>query len=52
MDPVWAAPISTLIGAISTAILMWATYRWPRGRSRYEDERDELEARLREEEED
>jgi hypothetical protein len=35
---VWAAPISTLVGAIATAILMWASYNWPSGSHRGESE--------------
>lgn len=31
MDPALAAPIATVAGAIATAILMWASYNFPRG---------------------
>ncbi len=31
MDPALAAPIATVAGAVATAILMWASYNYPRG---------------------
>ncbi len=31
MDPALAAPVATVAGAIATAILMWASYNYPRG---------------------
>lgn len=31
MDPTLAAAISTLTGTVSVAILMYATYKWPKG---------------------
>lgn len=36
----WAAPISTLVGAIATAILMWASYNWPAGKHRKDKDED------------
>jgi hypothetical protein len=41
MDPSLAAPLATLAGAISTAILMWASYNFPAGRHRPGGERDD-----------
>ena len=40
MDPSLAAPIATLTGAIATAILMWASYTYPRGYHRSNAEKD------------
>ncbi len=41
MDPSLAAPLATLAGALSTAILMWASYNFPAGHHRSEAEKDE-----------
>ena len=42
MDSSLAAPIATLVGAIATAILMFASYNWPAGQHRrWDDEEDE-----------
>ncbi len=40
MDPALAAPIATVAGAVATAILMWASYNYPRGYHRGDAERD------------
>lgn len=41
MDPALAAPLATLAGAIATAIIMWASYNYPRGYHRRGAEKDE-----------
>lgn len=41
MDPAIAAPIATLAGAMATAIIMWASYNYPRGYHRRGAEKDE-----------
>ena len=41
MDPSLAAPIATLTGAIATAIIMWASYNYPRGYHRGGAEKNE-----------
>ncbi len=41
MDPSLAAPIATLTGAVATAILMWASYNFPRGYHRSDAEKNE-----------
>lgn len=41
MDPSLAAPLATLAGALSTAILMWASYNFPAGHHRSGGERDD-----------
>lgn len=41
MDPVIAQALASLIGAITTAILMAAAYYWgPKGRARRSDDED------------
>jgi hypothetical protein len=37
VDPSIAALLSTLISAVSTAILMFAAYHWPAGRNESDD---------------
>lgn len=41
MDPTLAAPIATLVGAIATAILMFASYNWPAGQHRRRDDEED-----------
>ena len=41
MDPTLAAPIATLVGAIATAILMFASYNWPSGQHRRRDDEED-----------
>lgn len=43
IPPEWVPAISTFIGSLASAILMWASWRWPPGRhkKRDDDERDD-----------
>ena len=52
MDPALAAPIATVAGAVATAILMWASYNYPRGYHRDGALRNEKRGRHRSEDED
>lgn len=50
MDPALAAPIATVAGAVATAILMWASYNYPRGYHRDGARRDNRNRRRKDEE--
>ena len=38
MDPALAQAIATLAGAIASAILLWANYRWGKHRPRNDED--------------
>lgn len=52
MEPYLAAPLATLIGAIATAILMWASYNFPAGHNRLEDSKRKKKKKRDEDEDD
>lgn len=43
VPPEWIPALSTFIASLSSAVLMWASWRWPPGhhRKRDDDEKDE-----------
>jgi hypothetical protein len=46
MDPALAAALTPFLSALGAAVLMYATYRWPSGRNKRDDELEEMKTRL------